>query len=253
MGRSRTVKPLLLIPLTETIVNISLYSGGKRKRLVGAGAKLKYPDFDRKILEWFRERRTATDPNNSATSNDVVRREKVSFKQLQRHEAKLSVELKHPQPSAKWYVWFMARNRLSLQRPKRNQKIPLGEAYERISSFYAYLRRASRWGPRRGRMGAFTPYDIFNMDESPLTLFGDQNKRSIHDIGTVNEVEGNLSNKRFATLILTVFGRDNTRMGPVLLFKGKGQVSPKEKLQHVKGVSVFFTPKTVIHKPTMDL
>ena len=204
-------------------------------------------------MEWFRERRTAIDPNNSATSNVLVRREKVSFKQLQRHGAKLSVEFKHPQPSAKWYVRFMARNRLSLQRPKRNQKIPLAEAYERISSFYAYLRRASRWGPRRGRMGAFTPYDICNMDESPLTLFGDQNKRSINDIGTVNEVEGNLSNKRFATLILTVFGRDNTRMGPVLLFKGKGQVSPKEKLEYAKGVSVFFTPKAVINKPTMDL
>ena len=72
-------------------------------------------------------------------------------------------------------------------------------------------------------------------------------------LATANEVEGNLSNKRFATLILTVFGRDNTRMGPVLLFKGKGQVSPKEKLQYAKGVSVFFTPKAVINKPTMDL
>ena len=101
-------------------------------------------------------------------------------------------------------------------------------------------------------MGAFTPRDVCNMDESPLALFGDQAKRSINDIGTANEVEGNLSNKRFATLILTVFGRDNSRVGPVLLFKGKGQVSPQEKTQYAKGVTVFFTPKAVINKPTMD-
>ena len=250
---ARKVEALVLIHQTEINPNFSLYLGGKRKRLTGAGAKLKYPDLDVKLLEWFRERRTAIDPNSNTTSNAVARREKVSFKQLQRHGAKLSIQFQHNQPSAKWYVRFMARHRLSLQRPKRNQKIPLAEAYERISSFYSYLRQASRWGPRRGPMGAFTPRDTCNMDESPLTLFGDQNKRSINDIGTANEVEGHLSNKRFATLILTVFGRDNTRIGPVLLFKGKGHVSPTEKLQYAKGVSVFFTPKAVINKPTMDL
>jgi hypothetical protein len=46
-----------------------------------------------------------------------------------------------------------------------------------------------------GPMGAFTPRDIFNMDESPLSLFGDQAKRSTNDINTFNEVEGCLSSK----------------------------------------------------------
>lgn len=44
-------------------------------------------------------------------------------------------------------------------------------------------------------MGAFTPSDVFNMDESPLSLFGNQSKRSINDVGICNEVEGCLSNK----------------------------------------------------------
>ena len=44
-------------------------------------------------------------------------------------------------------------------------------------------------------MGCFTPRDVFNMDESPLSLFGDQTKLSINDINTCNEISGHLSNK----------------------------------------------------------
>jgi len=90
------------------------------------------------------------------------------------------------------------------------------------------------------------------MDESPLTLFGDQSKLSINDMNTSNDILGCLSNKRFATIILTIFSDDNTRVGPVLLFKGKGQVSPLEKTQYAKGVRVFFTSKSVNNRIAMD-
>ncbi|CAF1513377.1 unnamed protein product [Adineta steineri] len=75
------------------------------------------------------------------------------------------------------------------------------------------------------------------MDESPLALFGDQAKRSINDINTCNEVEGCLSNKRFCTVILTVSGEDQ-RVDPVLLFKGKGHISPNEQKQYANGIKV---------------
>jgi hypothetical protein len=101
-------------------------------------------------------------------------------------------------------------------------------------------------------MGAFTPRDVCNMDESPLALFGDQSKRSINDIGTPNDIEGNLGDKRFATLILTVFGQENSRVGPILIFKGKGRVSSFEKSQYTQGVTVLFTPKGVINGPLMN-
>jgi hypothetical protein len=101
-------------------------------------------------------------------------------------------------------------------------------------------------------MGAFTPSDVCNMDESPLALFGDQSKRSINDIGTPNDIEGNLGDKRFATLILTVFGQNNSRIGPVLIFKGKGRISSMEKSQYAQGVVVFFTPKGVINGQLMN-
>lgn len=178
------------------------------------------------------------------TTSILVKREKVTFKQLQRRGRQISIELKydHP-PSTKWFGRFMNCHRLSLQKPKRQQKIPLNEAHQLVNAFHTYIRRASTWGPKRGAMGAFLPRDVMNMDESPLSLFGDQTKLSINGVHTSNEIEGHVSDKRFCTVILTVFGEDNYRVGPVVLFKGKGQVRNKEKMQYAPGVKVFFTPK----------
>jgi hypothetical protein len=85
--------------------------GGKRKRLKGAGKKIKYVDLDDLLIKWFKERRTP--PISDVTLNEI-RREKVSFKQLVRHGKNVSVELKHEAPSSKWYRRFMARHNLSV-------------------------------------------------------------------------------------------------------------------------------------------
>ena len=168
-------------------------SGGKRKRLAGGGVKLKYPELDSRLLAWYRSKRTA--PREPATEATNVRKEKVTFRQLERRGRQLSEELKHPCPSTKWFGRFLIRHRLSLQRPKRQQKIPLDEAHQKATAFYSFLRRANLWAPKRSVMGAFTPRDIFNMDESPLELFGDQTRRSINDVNTSNKVAGCFSNK----------------------------------------------------------
>ncbi|CAF1530970.1 unnamed protein product [Adineta steineri] len=185
----------------------------KRTRRNGAGERLTYVDLDSRLLVWYRQKRT--DPGSTTTPVADIRKEKVTFRYLQRRGRQLSQELNHPCPSSKWFGRFLVRHRLSLQRPKRQQKFPLAEVHQKATSFYNYLRRASRWAPKRGPMGAFTPRDVFDMDESPLALFGDQAKRSINDINTCNEVEGCLSNKRFCTVILTVSGEDQ-RVDPVL-------------------------------------
>ncbi len=137
----------------------------------------------------------------------------------------------------------MRRHRLSLQKPKRQQKVPLNEAHLLVNSFHTYIRGANTWSPKRGAMDAFLPCDMVNMDECPLSLLGDQTKLSINDVNTVNEIEGHVSDKRFCTVILTVFAEDNTRVGPAVLFKGKGQVRDDEKMQYASNVKVFFTPK----------
>jgi hypothetical protein len=52
-------------------------------------------------------------------------------------------------------------------------------------------------------------------------------------------------------IILTV-SREDQRVGPVLLFKGMSRVSPNEEKQEAQGVKVYFTPKSVNNKQTMD-
>ncbi|CAF4016732.1 unnamed protein product [Rotaria sordida] len=140
----------------EDLIQLSKQNHGrKRKRLPGAGHKLQYPELDKLLLEWFRERRTAPAIQSNVstmTTSIVVKREKVTFKQLQRRGKQLCIELKHEHPpSTKW--------------------------------------RANTWGPKRGVMGAFLPRDVVNMDESPLSLFGDQTKLSINDVNTVLKIK----------------------------------------------------------------
>lgn len=44
-------------------------------------------------------------------------------------------------------------------------------------------------------MGAFTPRDVCNFDESPLALFGDQANRSLNYVNVDNEVGNPISSK----------------------------------------------------------
>ncbi|CAM4851198.1 unnamed protein product [Rotaria magnacalcarata] len=71
------------------------------------------------LSQWFRERRTAPTIQSNApttTTSIVVKREKVTFKQLQRRGKQLCIKLKHKHPpSTKWYGRFMRRHRLPVQ------------------------------------------------------------------------------------------------------------------------------------------
>ncbi|CAF3460613.1 unnamed protein product, partial [Rotaria sp. Silwood2] len=71
----------------------------KRKRLSGGGSKIKYIDLDYQLLLWFREKSTFIDLQSIATTvtttTTTIRREKVTFRQLQRQGRLLSVQLQH--------------------------------------------------------------------------------------------------------------------------------------------------------------
>ena len=220
--------------------------GKKRKRINGAGAKLIYSGLDEHLIKWYRSKR-------GMDQGDVnVSKEKVTFKGLIRQGQRFCSEAKSKQPSMKWYTRFLQRHRLSLQKPVRKQKVSLPEAHLLIEQFHSFLRSCSKLSPQRGPMGCFTESDVCNMDESPLNLWGDQSKRCINDINTKNEIEGHLDDKRFGTVILCVFLKDNYRVQPVLLFKGKRRVSATEQKQYSPHVKVFFTRKSVITTPTME-
>ncbi|CAF4813286.1 unnamed protein product [Rotaria sp. Silwood1] len=188
------------VDITSSSTSTIMKKRKKRKRLDGGGKKFTYVELDSRLFAWYRQKRT--DSGSTTIPASDIRKERVTFRQLERRGRQLSEELNHPCPSSKWFGRFLARHRLSFQRPKRQQKIPLDDVHQKATSFYTFLRRASRWAPKRGAMGAFTPRDVFNMDESPLALFGDQSKRSINDINTCNEVEGCLSNKVSTFLFL---------------------------------------------------
>ena len=158
-----------------------------------------FVDLDRRLLLWYRSRRT--DPRDTSVPPSDIRREKVTLRHLEKEGCRIAEDLKQHPPPSSWYLRFMKRHGLSLQRQKRQHKVPTDEVYRLATSFYSFNRRASLWSCKRGPMGAFTPRDICNMDESPLALFGDQCKRCINDIGTTNEISGHISSKVIYALI----------------------------------------------------
>ncbi|CAF1246010.1 unnamed protein product [Adineta steineri] len=205
--------------------------GNKRKRVEGGGRKLVFVDLDHQLFIWYRTKRS--DPKDITLSSGEIKRERITFRHLMKEGRRLAKEL-------------------SLQKPKRQNKIPIDDVHRLAQSFYTFNRRVSTWSIKRSCMGGFTIEDISNMDETPMALFGDQCKRSINDIGTSNDVNGCISNKRFCTILLTVFAK-NQRMEPVVLFKGTGNVGVDERQQYAKGVHVIFTPKAFINGPSMNL
>jgi hypothetical protein len=220
--------------------------GKKRKRIDGAGAKLTYYDLDQHLIKWYRSKR------GSGQESVDTPKEKVTFKAMIRQGQRFCAANQNEEPSKKWYTRFLKRHRLSLQKPVRRQKITLSEAHLKIEKFHCFLRRSSQLGPQRGAMGCFIESDVCNMDESPLNLWGDQSKRCINDINTKNEIEGQLDDKRFATIILCVFPEGNNRIKPVLLFRGTGSVAASEEKHYSPAVKAFFTPKAFINTPTME-
>ncbi|CAF4835496.1 unnamed protein product, partial [Rotaria socialis] len=91
----------------------------------GGGKKLVYVDLDDQLFTWYRSRRT--DPTHKSIASADIRREKVTFRHLEKEGRRISKELNHSLPSSSWFFRFMKSNGLSLQRPKRQDKIPLDE------------------------------------------------------------------------------------------------------------------------------
>jgi hypothetical protein len=83
--------------------------------------KLVYVDLNHRLFIWYRSKRT--DPNDTTLAPADIRREKVTFRQLKKEGRRIAKELKQSPPSSSWYLRFMKRNNLLLQRPKRQHKV----------------------------------------------------------------------------------------------------------------------------------
>ncbi|CAF3348426.1 unnamed protein product [Rotaria socialis] len=144
------------------------------KRLKGAGAKICHKELDQQLIKWFALKRTNPDDETS-TAPTEIKKERITFKNLVCHGEKICLSLKiQPYPSKMRFCRFLKRHNLSLQKPKRQQKITFSEAHS-----------------------------------------------------------------------------DNSRVGPALLFKGKGRVSEQEKKQYDKSVKVYFSTTAFINSSIM--
>ncbi|CAF1351532.1 unnamed protein product [Adineta ricciae] len=160
-----------------------------KKRFKGGGMKIHYEEFDRQLIQWFKSQRTDIDDEQSKGPGEIKKKNELLSK-IQTY------------PSRKWFYRFRKRHSLSLQRPKRQQKISLVEAHIRVTEFLIFIRKNAFRVLNLDVLGSFPDRDICKMDENPLALFGDQSKTSINYINTPNEVEGHQNNKRFCTLIV---------------------------------------------------
>ncbi|CAF0791331.1 unnamed protein product [Didymodactylos carnosus] len=118
--------------------------GKKRKRVEGGGGKLNYYlQLDKHLMNWYRSKR-------GLDQEDVgVHKEKGTFKGLIRVGQRFCDANKLKEPSKKWFVRFLKRNRLSLQKPVHQQKISLPEPAAARTKFHSLLRPSSHWGPKR--------------------------------------------------------------------------------------------------------
>ena len=118
----------------------------EKKRIKGGGKKLKYKDLDSRLLAWFQERRSPpAESSNTSTPPKKFRREKMTFRRLQRQGERISDELLHNRPSSKWYRRFM----------KRQQKIPIEETTS-PRSFFLYIHSSFKYmGFVKGANGMF--------------------------------------------------------------------------------------------------
>jgi hypothetical protein len=143
-----------------------------------------YVELDVKLLVLYREKRTAPDGTTDVTN---IRKRRVTFRRLR---TSWTTNQRRSKPLVS-IIEIVRPIRLA----KRQQKLSLDKVHQKVTAFYLFLRQSSRWALKQGAIGAFTSHDIFNMDKSRLSLFGDQTKLSINNINTCNEVEGCLSNK----------------------------------------------------------
>ena len=89
----------------------------------GGGKKLVFVDLDHRLILWYRSRRT--DPRGISLPATDIRREKVTLRHLEKEGQRIAKELNHSSPSPSWYFRFLKRHGLSLQRPKRQHKVPI--------------------------------------------------------------------------------------------------------------------------------
>ncbi|GMH34816.1 hypothetical protein BSKO_02677 [Bryopsis sp. KO-2023] len=237
IGREFGVSPKQVRLYIKQKDSLHKLSGVSRKRssVSGAGRHPANPLLENNLYDWF--------------SKEKNSKRRVTVRRLTKYAEQLGREM-GVTITPKLIDGFRARRCLTKQVEKRALKLSDEGAMEKIQKFHAYLRKAYSFYLRRTPSGAFTPADAANMDESPLN-FDNSGRSSLQRKGVPNDVRRVESyQKRFATLIATVFASGTQRVRPMLIFKGKKGIS-QEKALYDKRVKVVFQPNAVICQTLM--
>ena len=173
---------------------------GIKKRKIGGGRKLGYPDIELKLLEWIKKRR---DAGARVTGKSL----KIEGKRLHRLQGNQGFK-----GSCGWLRKFMRRHKLSFRRTthvgQKNEDI-LSDKMQGFLGFVTKLRR------RRG----YSLSLIGNMDETPLYV-DTPGEYTMEEIGkkTISMKSMGHEKERFTVMLAAM--ADGTKLTPMVLFKG---------------------------------
>ena len=150
------------------------------------------------------------------------------------------------QPQATFFFCCLKKRHSISKRRATNmcQKEPTDKCTA-IQQFHQLIRRTAREGNQVGQLGQWTLSNIANMDQTPLPFtfsdgetYADKGDHSVWVRGGASDLE-----KRQCTVQLTIFADGETRVKPLVLFRGKEKRNTLVELaRYDKRVFVKFQP-----------
>ena len=166
----------------------------------------------------------------------------MTRRRLVKHATRLFKEMTNKQFAEKLLLSWKRRHNKSFVRTKRRVKHADDELMKAAQKFHHSLRRAAHLGVDIGLgMGQFDPDLIGNMDETGISITADRKvlvSKGTEAITIVIPL-GTFSVKRFATVALTIFRKEQF-VKPLIIFRGQGKQLGTEPLRWDKRVVVHF-------------
>ena len=187
---------------------------GKRKarRLAGGGAKPKHLQWEKKLLDWVHHMQE--------------KKRKVTRRRVIKHATRLFKEMTNrDELSNKLLLNWKKRNNKSFVRTKRHVKHADDTLMQAAQKFHHSLRRAAKLSVDIGLgMGKFDPDLVANMDETGISITA--HRKVLVSKGSegiiIDGPFGAVSLKRFATVVITVFRKEQL-VKPLIIFRGQGK------------------------------
>ncbi len=190
---------------------------GKRKKRIGSGKKVDYPDIEAQLLEWIKERR-----NGGA---------RVTGKALKKQCLRLHRQNGNQgfKASCGWLRRFMKRNNMTFRRTTHVAQKKEEVLGEKMHSFLGFVTR----------MRKIRGYDISkigNMDETPIWMDMPGNY-TLEEVGLKTITMASTGNEKSRLTVMLAAMADGTKLPPMVLVKG---VRPLKDVP--PGVIVTMTP-----------